>query len=76
MRTHHLSGALPRRTHPRTTVPGDERRRPADLVEREFTPPAPNQLWVTDITYVALPGGRFCYAAFVTDAFSRATVAW
>jgi transposase InsO family protein len=76
MRTHGLTGAVPRRAYPRTTVPGDERRRPADLVEREFIAPAPNQLWVTDITYVALAGGRFCYAAFVTDAFSRAIVGW
>jgi transposase InsO family protein len=74
MRTHGITGALPRRAHPRTTVPGNEEDRPADLVEREFTAPAPNQLWVTDITYIALRDGRFCYAAFVTDVFSRAVV--
>jgi transposase InsO family protein len=76
MRAHGITGALPRRARPRTTVPGDEAERPADLVEREFTAPAPNQLWVTDITYIALGGGRFCYAAFVTDVFSRAIVGW
>jgi transposase InsO family protein len=38
--------------------------------------PAPNQLWVTDITYVKLAGGGFCYAAFVSDVFSRAIVGW
>jgi transposase InsO family protein len=31
---------------------------------------------VTDITYVELADGRFCYAAFATDAFSRAIVGW
>jgi len=45
-------------------------------VERDFRAPAPNQLWVTDITYVDLIGGGFCYAAFVTDVFSRAIVGW
>lgn len=76
MRAHGLAGAAPRRARPRTTVPGDERARPTDLVEREFTAPAPNQLWVTDITYVELAEGRFCYTAFVTDVFSRAIVGW
>jgi transposase InsO family protein len=31
---------------------------------------------VTDITYVELVGGGFCYAAFVTDVFSHAIVGW
>ena len=33
-------------------------------------------MWVTDLTYVELAGGGFCYAAFVTDVFSRALVGW
>ena len=57
-------------------MPGDPASRPRDLVERDFRAPAPNQLWVTDITYVELAGGGFCYAAFVTDVFSRAIVGW
>lgn len=71
-----MSGVVSKRRRPRTTVPGEERLRPSDLVERDFRAPAPNQLWVTDITYVELAGGRFCYAAFVTDVFSRAIVGW
>jgi transposase InsO family protein len=71
-----LAGAVSRRRRPRTTMPGDESRRPRDLVERDFRAPAPNQLWVTDITYVELAGGGFCYAAFVIDVFSRAIVGW
>ena len=51
------------------------RDRPADLVERNFTAPAPNRLWVTDLTYVATWAG-FCYVAFVIDAFSRMIVGW
>jgi putative transposase len=76
MRDHDMSGVVVKRRRPRTTIPGDERCRPTDLVERDFRAPAPNQLWVTDITYVELVDGRFCYAAFVTDAFSRAIVGW
>lgn len=76
MRADGLTGVVAGRRRPRTTIPGDEERRPSDLVERDFRAPSPNQLWLTDITYVELVGGRFCYAAFVTDAFSRAIVGW
>lgn len=76
MREHGIAGLVARRRRPRTTVPSSEENRPKDLVDREFRAPAPNQLWVTDITYVGLGNGRFCYAAFVTDVFSRAIVGW
>jgi len=49
--------------------------RPADLVNRQFTASAPNQLWVSDLTYVATWSG-FVYAAFVIDVFSRRIVGW
>lgn len=76
MGAHGMSGVVAKRRRPRTTIPGNRDQRPRDLVERDFRAPAPNQLWVTDITYVELACGRFCYAAFVTDAFSRAIVGW
>jgi putative transposase len=38
-----------RRRKVRTTVPDDNAGRPADLVERDFTADAPNELWVTDL---------------------------
>ena len=49
--------------------------RPADLLERDFTAPAPNRRWVADITYVPTACG-FVYTAFVTDLFSRKIVGW
>jgi putative transposase len=59
----------------RTTTPAQADARPADLVERDFTAPAPNRLWVADLTYVATWAG-FAYVAFIIDAFSRLIVGW
>lgn len=58
-----------------TTVTNPADARPADLVNRQFTAPAPNRLWVADITYVRTWQG-FCYAAFVTDVGTRTIVGW
>jgi len=57
-----------------TTVKGAGRQAP-DLVERNFTAPAPDRLWVADITYVPTWAG-FLYLAVVLDAFSRRIVGW
>jgi len=46
-----------------------------DLVQRNFTATAPNQLWVADITYVPTWAG-FLYLAIVLDACSRRIVGW
>jgi putative transposase len=59
----------------RTTWPAPLAQRPADLVERRFTAPAPNRLWVSDLTYIATWSG-FAYTAFIIDAFSRRIVGW
>lgn len=59
----------------RTTVPGVVGARPGDLVKRVFAAPAPNRLWVADLTYVATWSG-FVYVAFITDVFSRRIVGW
>jgi putative transposase len=58
-----------------TTTPDTGVERPKDLVKRNFTAPAPNRLWVADITYVWTWEG-FAYTAFVTDVFSRMIVGW
>jgi putative transposase len=61
---------------PRTTVPAADRApRPPDLVNRNFTASAPNQLWVADITYIRTFTG-WVYAAFVIDVFSRRVLGW
>ena len=59
----------------RTTVADEAASRPADLVDRNFTATRPNQLWVSDLTYVATWRG-FIYVAFVIDVFARSIVGW
>jgi putative transposase len=59
-----------------TTTTRDHAMRPApDLVERSFSAPAPNRLWVGDITYIPTWTG-FLYLAVVLDVFSRRVVGW
>ena len=68
------AGAL-RAKKVRTTIADDKAERPADLVDRDFTATAPNQLWVADFTYVASWSGTV-YVAFIFDVFSRMIVGW
>ena len=58
-----------------TTVPDLQAARPSDLVQRNFTATRPNQLWVSDFTYVTTWRG-FVYVAFVIDVFARRIVGW
>jgi len=69
MRAAGLRGVI-RAKHPRTTRPAPETDRPADLVKRQFTAQALNELWVADITYIKTFVG-WVYAAFVIDVYSR-----
>ncbi|MDI3330327.1 MAG: IS3 family transposase [Micrococcus sp.] len=59
----------------RTTRPDPEVARHPDLVVRQFTAGAPNQLWVTDLTYVPTWAG-VAYVCFIIDAYSRMIVGW
>ena len=47
---------------------------------RDFIPTAPNQLWVSDITYVAIWLSEttyvFCYLSLVTDAYTEEIIGW
>ncbi len=64
-----------RRRGVRTTKRGPDETAATDLVKRDFTARAPNELWVADITYVPTWAG-FLYLAVVLDAFSRRVVGW
>jgi transposase InsO family protein len=73
MRAEGLVGRCPRRFR-RTTVPDPVATAP-DLVQRDFSPAAPDRLWVADITYVRTWEG-WLYLAAILDAFSRRVVGW
>jgi putative transposase len=74
MRQLGLTGAR-RGKRRRTTVADPAAARPADLVGRRFSPPAPDRLWVADFTYVPTWSGMV-YVAFVIDAYSRQILGW
>lgn len=57
----------------RTTVPDDAVGRPLDRVNRQFCADRPNQLWVSDFTYVSTWQG-WLYVAFVIDVYARRIV--
>ncbi len=59
----------------RTTIPAKDGRRAGDLLDRDFTAPAPNTRWVADFTYVRTWAG-FVYVAFVLDVFAQRIVGW
>lgn len=58
-----------------TTNPDTSQACPDDKVNRVFTATAPNQLWVSDFTYVSTWMGMI-YVAFVIDVFARKIVGW
>jgi putative transposase len=69
-----LTGATRGRVR-KTTIADPASARPADLVQRQFGPPAPNRLWVADLTYVSTWSGC-AYVAFVVDAYARRILGW
>ena len=59
----------------RTTIPAKDGRRAGDLLDRDFTAPAPNTRWVADFTYCRTWAG-FVYVAFIVDVFAQRIVGW
>ena len=59
----------------RTTVGDSKAICPLDRVKRHFSAERPNQLWVSDFTYVSTWQG-WLYVAFVIDVFARRIVGW
>ena len=58
-----------------TTKPDAAHTRAPDLVNRNFTAPRPDALWVADFTYCSTWSG-IVYVAFIIDVCSRRLVGW
>lgn len=72
LREHGLLVRKRKRFKPQTTFSAHWLRKYGNLVIG-FVPAAPNQLWVSDITYIHLQNG-FAYLSLITDAYSRKIV--
>jgi len=73
MRKHKLKAQI---GYKRKYIKGGSTSRIADnMLKRQFNPPEPNQVWVSDITYIRTHEG-FLYLATVMDLFSRRIVGW
>jgi transposase InsO family protein len=59
----------------RTTIANAAVPCPLDRVNRQFKADRPNQLWVSDFTYVSTWQG-WLYVAFIIDVFARCIVGW
>jgi putative transposase len=59
----------------RTTIADTAASCPLDHVNRQFKADRPNQLWVSDFTYVSTWQG-WLYVAFVIDVFARRIAGW
>ena len=75
MRAHGIQGAKRRGKPWRTTRPDPNAQRRPDLVNRQFTAPQPNRLWVGDLSYLRCWEG-IVYFSFVIDVFSRRVIGW
>ena len=66
---------MQKRPKPRHTTNSNHRYHKYKNLIRGFVPTHPNQLWVSDITYIDLVDGC-CYLHLVTDAYSRKIIGW
>ena len=73
MREHDLQPKRPRRYV--ATTDSDHAGPIFPDLAKDVVPQRPNQLWVADLTYIAIPGG-FVYLAAILDAWSRKVVGY
>ena len=74
LRRNGLMVRLKRRRRYRTTDSNHHYRKYPNLIE-DVVPSHPNEIWVSDITYVET-GEGVCYLSLITDAYSHKIVGW
>jgi transposase InsO family protein len=75
MRLDHIAARRARRRLPRTTQKDPNAIPAPNLLNQDFSSPAPDRKWVSDITYIDTAEG-WLYLAAVLDLFSRRVVGW
>ena len=75
MREMGLESRISKKFTPTTTVSDPSKIPAPNILDQTFTADAPNQKWVTDITYLPTQLG-WVYLAVVLDLFSRKVVGW
>lgn len=75
MRLHGIAASKPRKRFPVTTQRQPGAIPAPNLLNQDFSAPAPNRKWVTDITYIDTAEG-WLYLAPVLDLYSRRVVGW
>jgi transposase InsO family protein len=75
MKAKGLRGRKKHRRRPRTTDSAHAHAPAANLLAQRATPTGPDQVWITDITYLPTAEG-WLYLAAILDAWSRRVVGW
>ena len=75
MRLDHIAARKARRYIPRTTQKDPNAIPAPNLLNQDFSSPAPDRKWVSDITYIDTAQG-WLYLAIILDLFSRKVVGW
>jgi transposase InsO family protein len=75
MRLDNIAARRARRYIPRTTQKDPNAIPAPNLLNQDFSSPAPDRKWVSDITYIETAEG-WLYLAAVLDLFSRRVVGW
>lgn len=76
MRKENLRAIQPPKFIPRTTDSKHGKRVCQNLLPDQPKPSQPNAVWVSDITYMPLKGGKWAYLCTWMDLYSRQIVDW